>query len=220
MIFCADVGSEGKGCFGWSGLREGAPSECTSGTSLVSLAQAVGEYIDREVPVALGFERPLFVPIYEDPKRLTKARTGDGNRAWSAGAGASVLATGLVQTAWLLRRIRAELHGPAAAFLDWRRFRTDGRGLFLWEAFVSGTCKTGDHIADAEAGARAFLESLPEPEASNAVSADVAHSLIGAALLRTGWSCDLDLLSQTCLVIRAQPAHEGDEGPGILSPQK
>jgi hypothetical protein len=35
---------------------------------------------------------------------LGKARDGEGNRPWPAGAGAGALATGLAQGAWMLRR--------------------------------------------------------------------------------------------------------------------
>jgi hypothetical protein len=63
-------------------------------------------------PVALGFECPLFVPLNLQPEALTTARSGEGSRPWSAGAGCGALATGLVQVAWILRKIRQELQAP------------------------------------------------------------------------------------------------------------
>ena len=43
------------------------------------------------IKVALGFECPLWVPVPEEASALTAGRVVDGNKAWSAGAGASVL---------------------------------------------------------------------------------------------------------------------------------
>ena len=43
--------------------------------------------------------------------------------------------------------------------------------------------------------------------ASNAVACDGAiYSLIGAALLRTGWSSDVEILKHACLVVRVAGA--------------
>lgn len=85
--------------------------------------------------------------------------------------------------------------------LDWADRQAPG--LFIWEAFVSGGSKGSSHTADAEIGVKAFEAALPDIVASNAVEADEVHSLIGAALLRTGWSNDLKMLSTPCIVIKA-----------------
>src|ERR1700730_4596315 len=49
--------------------------------------------------LALGFEAPMFVPMRDDPLKLTKARDGeciDGiSRPFSSSVGSSVLVTGL-----------------------------------------------------------------------------------------------------------------------------
>jgi hypothetical protein len=98
-------------------------SECAvtgerGGQVIDDLIEAVAEDLGHGVSVALGFECPLFVPVPEDPLRLGRARVGDGNRAWSAGAGTGAMATGLVQAAWGLRRLRER--APAEhAFVDW-----------------------------------------------------------------------------------------------------
>ena len=44
--------------------------------------------------------------------------------------------------------------------------------------------------------------STPAPCTSERLKRSV-HSLLGAALLRTGWSSDLSLLEKPCLVIKA-----------------
>lgn len=155
-------------------------------------------------PVALGFECPLFVPLVEDEVRLTNARPGEGARAWSAGAGSGALATGLVQVVWALQAVRAQLVRPESAFLAWPPFVAAAAGLFLWEAFVSGAQKRASHIADGQAGAGAFIEALPDPSLSNAVLCrSPVHSLVGAALLRSGWSSTPAVLAEPCLVLRA-----------------
>jgi hypothetical protein len=171
---------------------------------MVALAAAVKEDLGLGKPVALGFECPLFVPISEDPVGLTKARVGEGARAWCAGAGAGALATGLTQTVWVLDQIGREVGHARSATVNWKEFVSGDADLFLWEAFVSGTAKGPSHMEDAELGARAFVAALPDPETSSAIHVDKVHSLIGAAMLRTGWSADLRVLSTPCLVIRVQ----------------
>jgi len=76
-------------------------------------------------------------------------------------------------------------------------------GLFLWEAFVTADAKGRTHAADAEIAVDCFAGRLPDIPAANAVQETSVHSLIGAALLRTGWSTDLGLLETPCVVIRA-----------------
>ena len=91
-----------------------------------------------------------------------------------------------------------------SSFLDWQQFDCAGTGLFIWEAFVSGSAKQLSHVEDAMVGACAFLAALPNPALSNAINCESeVHSLIGAALLRTGWSADISILRRECLVIRA-----------------
>ena len=203
-IYCADVGSVAAGNFGWYGRRQ---TGVRDGTSMRDLATSVADDLVAGVPVALGFECPLFVPFSDRPEFLTCARTGEGSRAWSAGAGTGVLATGLVQVAWVLREIRKQVGEGHNAFLDWSAFLSKGSGLLLWEAFVSAEAKREGHVADAQAAVEAFAVAIREPELISAVTCgEETYSLIGAALLRTRWSTDISLLSQSCTVIRA-PGH-------------
>lgn len=142
----------------------------TRGTSMPDLAVAVASDLTAGVPVPLGFECPLFVPISQHPERLTHARTGEGSRAWSAGAGCGALATGLAQVVWVLREVRRHIAAAQPAFLEWRPFVSNGAGLFLWEAFVSAGAKRDGHMADAEAAVEAFAAAMREPEMITAVS--------------------------------------------------
>lgn len=105
-ICCADIGSVQGGKFGWASCPEAADADHASPRSLVRF---VAERLEANVKVALGFECPLWVPVAGEPSDLTKARHGEGNRAWSAGAGAGSLATGLTEIAWILDRIHHEV---------------------------------------------------------------------------------------------------------------
>lgn len=83
----------------------------------MELVDAVaGDLIAGEA-VALGFECPLFVPVPATPLQLGAARLGEGNRPWSAGAGASSLATGLAQVSWILAELRQRVP-DCPVFLD------------------------------------------------------------------------------------------------------
>ena len=209
-ILCADVGSVAKGNFGWAGVLVGPEhQDLGSGSDIVRLAETVADDLNNKVPVALGFEYPLFVPIPQDPARLTSARKNEGQRPWSAGAGSGALATGLTETVWLLWHVREQLSSVkihTRAYLEWSSFAGTGEGLFLWEAFVSdaGKGKSSTHVGDAEIAVYRFMNSLPNPDEANAITSDEeVHSLLGAALLRTGWTTDLTVLSSPCLVIKA-----------------
>jgi hypothetical protein len=167
------------------------------------MVTAIAADLHARRPVALGLECPLFVPIAAKPVNLTSARRGEGNRAWSAAGGAGSLTVGLTETIWILRELRALVPARVRAFLEWEPFCRSRRGLFLWEAFVSSHAKTRSHTGDAAIAVRQFAASLPDVAQANAISSDVVHSLIGAALLRTRWSRDRALLETPCVVIKA-----------------
>lgn len=212
VVYCADIGSVKAGKFGWARGRAGAdPFKC--GTSISDLSQTVADDLRAGELVALGFEAPMFVPLREDPEKLTTARRGDGNRSWSAGAGCAVLATGLAQVIWVLKEVRRILGEAPPSYLRWEKVPAAGPALYLWEAFVSGIANrppstddpcSGIHTSDAKLAVQAFLSALPNVDHANAVREDDVHSLIGAALLRTGWTKDVRVLEQACLVIRAR----------------
>ena len=198
-VFCADIGSVAKHNFGWYG---DGPSGISGGSEPGELAAAVARVLGQMGSVALGFECPLFVPITDDPKGLTRARHGEGSRPWSAGAGAGALATGLTEVVWILRELR-KLAPEVSAYLQWEPFCKSSPALFIWEAFVSGSGKGVSHENDAELAVTAFRSALPHPETANTITAPTVHSLAGAALLRTGWSSDIGLLQVPTIVIKA-----------------
>jgi len=207
VIHCADIGSVRRGNFGWARLgADASDTTCTRGCDITVFADNVAADLNAGHRVALGFECPLFVPIPENPNDLTSARPGEGNRPWSAGAGAASLATGLTETVWILDHIRRRLSLPCPVHSKWEAFQVKG-GLFIWEAFVTDKAKADTHHGDAELAVLCFRESLPNPEKQNAVLCDgPVRSLIGAALLQAGLVSDLGWLTEQCVVLRVRPA--------------
>lgn len=203
IICCADIGSVEKGNFGWASLAVESDQEARSGSDIRAFSDFVGRTLAAGDKVALGFECPLWVPVADEPRRLTAARDGEGNRAWSAGAGAGSLATGLTEVAWILDRIRRE-SGDVRVFLGWKPFQRAEHGLFVWEALVTAKGKTHSHESDARVAVEAFQNALPDPTTRNALrSTSRTRSLIGAALLWAGWSKEIGLLNRPCVVIRS-----------------
>ena len=204
-VYCADVGSIKKGNFGWAGVSI-SPNErkhsWRKGEGIQELVDEVADKLNNYKKVALGFECPLWVPVRERPEKLTAGRDGDGSRAWSFGAGAGSLATGLTECAWTLQKIH-EISPEVRAYLDWESFQESEDGLFIWEAFVSGGGKAGSHVGDAEVAVSAFIEALPSLDSLNTVQpSEQTYSLIGATLLWASWSTDLRLLHQPCKVMK------------------
>jgi hypothetical protein len=198
-IYCADIGSIPREKFGWAGRSDHWEA---SGNSIAELGSLIARDLDAGLPVALGFECPLFVPFGGEMAKLGCAREGEGSRPWSAQAGAASLATGLVQVTWLLDKMKREAKQKHQAFLGWSDFEADYRGVFLWEAFVTAKAKGTSDVDDAKAAVDAFFDALPVPRSS--VRCKEAYSLIGAALLRTGWTTDIGVLRQQPIVIRAE----------------
>ena len=210
-IYCADIGLVKKGNFEWAVMH----GDCQrGGKEIGGLVDDVVDSLSAGVKVALGFECPLWVPVPDDPAGVTAGRGVDGNRAWSAGAGASVLAAGSTETAWILREIRERLRDRSAALpavlFDWQEFARLDRGVYLWEAFVTGDAKAkGEragkdaHMADALTACTEFAARLPDPAAGGpSESSGAVRSLIGAAVLWTGWSEDLALIRSRCLILK------------------
>lgn len=211
VVYCADVGSVGKGNFGWARLDTGSGSTHVS-RDIEQLVAAASVDLREKRPVALGFESPLWVPLPEDSEDLGKGRPNEGSPSWSGGPGGSVFATGAAQVPWVLRELRNEI-ADGCAYLAWDAFcSANNRRLFLWEAFVAGKAKAPkgldtSHTGDAEIGAAAFVDALPDPiwATQKWKPAGEVFSLVGAAILLTGWSKDQGLLHEACLLVRAIP---------------
>ena len=205
-VFCADIGSIAGEKFAWARRHAAsADEEVHAPSSIEALARAVIFQLERDRPVALGVEMPLFVPVPEDYRALGKARATDfGRPAWSQSTGASVMATGLVQLAWILDRIRRECPMPPV-HLRWPDFCANRTGLLLWEAFVSGPDKDPgkSHEADARIGLEAFCARLPDDPTDARVS-DVQRplSVAAAAALWAGYPLPAQELRGATVLVR------------------
>jgi hypothetical protein len=178
------------------------------GTDLDECIEAIAAALGTG-PLALGFEAPMFVPARSTPDTLLSARRGECeggvSRAFSASAGATVLVVALVVVPYVLARLRAKIP-QATATLDWRSPLVGCGSLLLFEAFVTNQKKTADtrHIEDARLALEAFKRGMQNPTTfMSSVVESRCLSLLGAMLLRTGWTRDLEILSQPCLVVRA-----------------
>jgi hypothetical protein len=199
-----DIGKPGKN-LGWAIDQ---PDE--GDTDLDSCIETLIVSLDKG-PVALGFEAPQFVPVRHNPLTLTAARKGEfgpgpPTRPFSAAAGATILVTSLVVVVYVLNRLRKRLPDASATF-DWQHPLTRPGQLLLFEAFVTDQRKDTPtrHIEDTRLAISDFRRGMVSPETfESSVTSDECMNLLGAALLRTGWSLDVALLSTPCLVIRSR----------------
>lgn len=173
--------------------------------SIDSLMRCVCRQLKCDRPVALGLEMPLSVPVPAEYSRLGKARPCvKGAPPWSGGPGGAVMATGLVQAAWLLREIRAAVGEPPLHF-RWSEFADHRAGLLVWEAFVNGKAKGADHEADARVGLEEFCNQLPEVGDPDADETEHPTNLIAAAAFWAGWDLAADAFRLPCTLVRARP---------------
>lgn len=201
--------------FAWASVDASEAGLLSCGDDPEGAVQALVGPLARGGQAALVVEAPMAVPVpregSEGWRHLGQARTGEGNRPWSAGAG--VLATGVAQTSWMLSRLRA-LVPRVTATTQPHRFLTGQADLLLAEAFVSGAGKpvpvVGDqHRADAEAAARAALQYLTggAPGGVPTVSCAPQRPLNLVALLAAWAGIELPSAEwrEDVLVIRTRP---------------
>lgn len=197
LIAAVDIGSPRAGRLGWATLPDGV-----TGRSIGQLVEAIAEGL-KQGPVALGFEAPLWVPARADEMTVTGARVGEKSRAWSAGAGSGALATGLAVIPHFLSRLR-QASPDATATMDWKRPPERSQEILLWEAFVSSSDKADSHEEDAMVAARGFARACGDLDAFQKLTSEPCLNLLGACLLRTGWTNDIAVLSSDLLVLRLQ----------------
>jgi hypothetical protein len=197
-----DIGKPGKN-LGWAIVG----SSPASGTDLDEAIDEISDRISRG-PVALGFEAPLYVPMRSAAGDLTKARSGECvggvNRPYSASAGSTVLVIATVVVPYVLRALRSA--APVSiATMDYRSFFSAPAGVLFFEAFVTNQKKSHDarHVEDAELAAMHLLAMLEEQRPlESAICEPECLNLLGAMMLRTGWTSDLSVLDDQCLVVR------------------
>lgn len=210
-----DVGSPKSGKLGWAILAPGA--EPITGGDLDAFVARMGK-LGGSWPIAVGFEAPMFIPARAVALEVLTARKGEApkgerSRPWSGGAGATVTTTALAVVTYTLSGLR-RLLPQATASTEWTRAAVAGRALFF-EAFVTGSAKGDDHAHDALLAAEAARGLLTGTATyRSAIDEIEVFNLLGASLLRTGWSTDLGLLSAPCLVVRPGFDHLMEE-PGL-----
>lgn len=201
-----DVGSPRGGKLGWAIL--GPNADPVLGKDLDAFIDAMTS-LGASRPLAIGFEAPLFIPTPAEALKILSGRQGEGSRPWSAGAGATVTTVALAVVTYTLTGLRRGL-SRATASTDIDALPTRPGDTLFFEAFVTAAAKGADHADDALiaaremrallAGDRPWRSAIDEPE---------VFSLLGASLLRTGWSTDLAALSAPCLVVRPGFDHYG-----------
>lgn len=205
FVVVIDIGTPGKS-LGWAAAN--TAGTIVDGTDVDQCIEVMAVALERE-PVALGFEAPMWIPTRMQPARLTAARAGESgpglaSRPFSASAGATVLVTGMVVVSYVLRKLKM-MRPAATAHLDWRTLPPLADRLLLWEAFVTNQKKAHDerHVEDAKLALTAFLAGMNDPSAfeSSVIEPDCL-SLLGAALIKAGWTNDLEVLTTPCLVVR------------------
>lgn len=206
-VICADIGSIPQGRFAWARRLKAQSSEGDHDpASIETMATAIITCLNAGTPVAVGFEMPLFLPVPEAADALGKARPTDvGAPSWSSSTGASVMATGIVQAGWVLRRIFEDAP-DAAVSLEWESFAEKRSGLLVWEAFVSSTAKGESHEDDARIGVEAFCHGLPEPGDPELDEVPRPLSLAAMVCMWAGWSLPDEELRTGGVLVRAQAA--------------
>jgi hypothetical protein len=187
------------------------PTVNQSGTDIDLFIDALARAINVG-PLALGFEAPMFVPYGRERSGLDKAREGEGDRAFSASVGASVLTKGLVIVPYILEQLRHRAKSARPTF-KWREPLSDG-DLLLFEAFVTHVGKSAGHEECARLAIRQFPREWDERAAfKSAISDPHTLNLLGAMILRVGWTNELTMLSEPCLVVRHKGIVGANETP-------
>ncbi len=197
FIIAVDVGGPEK--IGWAASN----GRTGSGADLDMVLRDAALRLTSGEPVALGFEAPIWTPRRDALSGITSRRGGAEiifNRAWSTSAGACVLAAGLGLMPWCFSQIAGQTSERHATTLP-SRFATAGRGLFVWEAFVSGPAKASAHDDDAALALTAFEARSLDHQSD--IPDEPAINLAAAALLATGWSVDASEIGSAGHVVAA-----------------
>jgi hypothetical protein len=212
-----DIGSvRSPSKFAWAVVDSSEGTLLSSGDDPEGAVQALVRSIAECERTVLAVEAPMAIPVpapnSDEWPLLGRARTGEGSRAWSAGAGAGALATGVAQTAWILSRLHI-LAPRATVTTQSQRFTAGEADLLLTEAFVSGAGKpvpvaSGQHAADAEAAARATLTYLIDGSDGFPVVECAPRRALNLLAVLADWAdmpVPRDELHSDPLVVRTRP---------------
>lgn len=193
-----------------------APSgETLSGRDLDGLVDIVARDLISRVPVALGFEAPLFIPRPAQASALNRQRVGERGRPWCAGAGTGALALGLQQASYVFSALARQAR-PRVSF-DLHALQRGDADLLVWEAFVSGKAKDRSaedpHIDDARRAVDEFVLRLRRGDVvSDIVEVDVLNTA-ASGLLASGLTDNVALLTQPCIVVKPRNASSALDRP-------
>lgn len=216
VIYAVDVGAPGSG-LAWARLAPHEGPIPVGSTDYDLFLERLARDLRANLPVALGFEAPLFLPVAPIIGDLTRARLNEPG-PWSFGPGAYVATVVIPLMALTLRHIRSAVAPPPQVSLDatcWLASDALGSSLLLWEAFVWGAGHAREpnaaglraDVQDAATAVRAFVAwEAVEPREPSSVTAQDPISIVGAALLWSGLDTNLGLLHQQTLVLRPMQA--------------
>ncbi len=216
-VVAVDIGSVGQSSkFAWAAFDAPGRDLIADGTDPETAVSELVPGLLAGAQAALLLEAPMSVPVPDGQpgawRRLGRARKGEGNRPWSAGAGAASLATGLTQGAWMLRQLAISVPRLAATTQP-RSWQRGGAQLLLAEAFITAAGKpeplpAGQDAADAAAARLALAEMLdgPAPLTSAVRCApEDPFNMLAAMALWAGLRIDLAELHVEVLVVAARP---------------
>lgn len=208
VVYACDIGSVKSGSFAWA-RNENIADPPSASNDIDALIASISSDAANGVPVSLGFEAPLFLPVPESSTQLNSGRRGEGNRSMFAQAGTSVTTIAVHQSAWILRQLRLTLPTQTSLTFDWTSDWRRPHKLFIWEAFVSSSAHSEQHESDAATAVQYFLANEHDLDSVNAVQCDNPLSLIAASCLWSNWLTDLQALHTACLVLRPSEPYSG-----------
>lgn len=212
VIYAVDVGAPGSG-LAWARIAPVSEVRPSGSTDFGLFLDQIAQDMRASLPVALGFEAPLFLPVAAVVADLTRARRGEPG-PWSFGAGAYVTTVAIPLMALTLQHIRTSLPVAPAVTLDpsrWLAPDPSAPNLLLWEAYIWGSAHSRARneadlradVQDAATALRAFIEwERAESRQPSEVTAHDPISTAGAAVLWAGLDDDIALLHRQTLVLR------------------
>jgi hypothetical protein len=105
---------------------------------------------------------------------------------------------------YILSKLKTAVPNVKGTFDWYSKLSAPGETQFF-EAFVTnqGSRSEPRHVDDARLAVAAFQRGMCRPEEFNSsIDEPNCFNLLGAMLLRTGWTGDLGVLSRPCLVVK------------------
>jgi hypothetical protein len=111
------------------------------------------------------------------------------------------------QSVYLLAALAADTQQLPPVGFDVEAVRSPAANIVTWEAFVSGRAKNpladNPHVDDARVAVAEFRRRFNSGTVTSDISDSEVTSIAGLAVLASGLSSDLELLTRPCVVVRA-----------------